>query len=223
MTLQLVTADGKPIRQLPSVVIGYPSGDMVHAEFSMCLAALSRMYGGKLGWVNSRHSIIANGRNNIVDQIQRLEEMEYLFFLDSDIVFPMDILEALLSHKKDIVGCVYNRRAPPFDVLGLPKDGKSLSVENGLVEMDALPTGCMLIKMSVFRKLTKPYFRGEVIEGETFVKGEDYSFCKAAREAGYRIWADIDASKKIGHIGQRIYMTGLDVEKGAGNANAATA
>jgi hypothetical protein len=75
---------------------------------------------------------------------------------------------------------------------------------DGLVEMQRLPTGCLLIRMAVFERLTKPYFRFLVDEEAGTLLGEDYAFCDTARLLGYRLWADFSLSQEIGHIGQTV-------------------
>lgn len=204
----------------PFVMVGYPSGDLVHAEFALCMAAVSRSYNGKLGWTNGRHSVVANARNNCVDQVQNLKA-DYIMFFDSDMVFPPETLTRLLAHRKDIVGALYPRRAPPYDVLGKTLTNQPMQVSGGLQEMASVPTGCLLIKMSVFNALTKPYFRHKETEGQTMVGPEDYEFCVRARAKGFKVYADIDLSMEIGHIGSRIYTAGADQKVGGVSANAA--
>jgi len=61
--------------------------------------------------------------------------------------------------------------------------------------MQRIPTGCLLINMGVFDKLSKPYFRFET-DANGAIVGEDYVFCDRAREAGFRIWCDAVMSGK---------------------------
>ena len=65
--------------------------------------------------------------------------------------------------------------------------------------MRRIPTGCLLIRMSVFDALAKPYFRYVIDEVGGEIVGEDYVFCDRAREAGFRIWCDAALSLEIGH------------------------
>lgn len=199
---------GAPVR----VCIAVPSTDHVHANFAMnALAPL--LYGlgirrTPIALVNTKGSLVAKNRDNAVLAAQGYK-CEWLLFLDSDITFPADALERLLAHDKDIVGATYARRTPPHSNLAKPKDGAPATV-SGLVEVDALPTGCLLIRMSVFEKLRRPYFRcGALEEGERIddiegpaTLGEDYNFCRDAKAAGFGIWMDTELSFELVHWGE---------------------
>lgn len=189
---------------LPKVAICYPSSDMVHADFTLALAGLCLcLHPIPTTIVNTKSSIVAEARNNGVDHA-REAGADYLLFLDSDMVFPNTTVHRLLLHRKDVVGALYTKRVPPYDLLGdvLPSD--VIREENGLVEMRRLPTGCMLIRMSVFDAMEKPYFHFGVDAENGTILGEDYAFCDMARLKGFRLWADLNLSRELGHIGQQI-------------------
>lgn len=128
-------------------------------------------------------------------------------FLDSDMVFPPSTIKTLLSHDKDIVAATYCQREGPSYPMGCTVDDKPLPL-TGLVEAGRLPTGCMLIKMNVFEKMQKPYFRWAFRDNNSRIIGEDVEFCDRAREMGFSIWCDMDLSKNVGHIGEVIRFIG---------------
>jgi hypothetical protein len=201
--------------KLPSVAIAVPSGDMVHADFARAYAELC-MASAKLALhlITVKSSIVAEARNNGVE-LAKSRGADFLLFLDSDMLFPPTALFRLLLHRKDIVGATYTKRVAPFDILGTRLDDSPVNPSSDLVEMRRIPTGCLLINMRVFDKLSKPYFRFETDANGTIV-GEDYVFCDRAREAGFRIWCDAVMSKEIGHIGQAVYRlpaSGLDANR----------
>ena len=190
--------------ELPKVAVCYPSSDMVHADFTLALAGLClAAHPIAVTVINAKSSIVAEARNNGVEDA-RQSGAEYLLFLDSDMVFPLTLLHRLLLHRKDVVGALYTKRLPPYELLGKALASPPVPDTNGLVEMTRLPTGCMLIRMVVFDALTKPYFYFGIDQELQTILGEDYAFCDAARLAGFRIWADLSLSQEIGHIGQRI-------------------
>lgn len=190
--------------ELPKVAVCYPSSDMVHADFALALAGLClAAHPIPVTVINAKSSIVAEARNNGVEDA-RQSGAEYLLFLDSDMVFPLTLLHRLLVHRKDIVGALYTKRLPPYDLLGKAVASQPVPDANGLVEMARLPTGCMLIRMAVFDALSKPYFYFGINQEQQTLLGEDYAFCDGARLAGFRIWADLNLSQEIGHIGQRI-------------------
>ena len=147
---------------------------------------------------------------------------DYVLFLDSDIKFPAWTLGRLLSLDKDIAGASYIRRTPPYELLVKPLPDADMQVVNGGVhEVAMLPTGCLLVKADVFRRLGRPYFRSPSFEVNDrtpemlrdylpddmrpVTVGEDTWFCAAARAAGYRVWWDADLTADIGHIGERVF------------------
>ncbi len=185
-----------------TVAIGIPSGDMVHADFAMCLATLCLNPGARTCIINAKSSLVALGRNQCAEAA-KLAGATHLLFLDSDMVFPVTTLSRLLKHNKDIVGAIYSQRTPPFHPLGVTIEGSHTNVTGGLQQMKIIPTGCLLISMKVFDKLPKPWFNTSV-EGEKIL-GEDYYFCEQARKVGFEIWCDGDLSREIGHVGQKTY------------------
>lgn len=190
---------------LPSVSIAFPSGDMVHADFTVSLAALCHGSGAMdIHILNTKSSIVAIARNNAVAMAQDAKS-DYLFFVDSDMVFPATTLLRLLIHQKDVVGATYMKRVSPFSVLGTALNPQPDDLPPGLLEMSRVPTGCLLIKMSVFDRLARPYFHFDVNPENGDIVGEDYLFCDKVKAAGMRIWCDGALSHEIGHIGQTVY------------------
>lgn len=211
---ELIGLDGRVIKtaaeasaKRPLILIGNPCGDMVHAKFAMCLWGLGR--GAKdhrQGVCQGSSSIVAHAREQTVHGAIA-SSADYLMQIDSDMVFPMNTIDKLLAHGKDIVGCSYVRRGPPFDNLGNmlhPEQDKGK--EDGLVEMLHMPTGMLLIKMDVFKALTTPYFRYETDEASGKVRGEDIVFSERCRAAGFSLWCDLTLSKEIGHIYNYVLM-----------------
>ncbi len=186
----------------PLVALGIPSGDFVHADFAMSLAMLCMNSGASVAIVNAKSSLVPLGRNQCVGAAQAMKA-SHLFFLDTDMVFPADALRRLLAHDKDIVGATYAKRAPPFHPLTITEEGKLEQITSGLRRVRLLPTGCMLIKLGVFEKLSAPFFNLENEGGQ--LRGEDYYFCEKARAAGFVLWCDGDLSSTLGHIGQNIF------------------
>lgn len=156
------------------------------------------------GLVNSKCSLVEVGRNNIVAAAQQIEAT-HLLFLDSDMMIPPQTLERLMSHGKAIVGATYTKRRGPFDLTHRELDGGPGQLTGAaLREVSRIATGCLLIDMKVFEKLTKPYFpvmwspEGECIS-------EDNVFCDRAREQGFSVWLDMDLSREVQHLGQYSY------------------
>jgi len=140
-------------------------------------------------------------RNDLVDMALQVGA-SHLIMMDTDQIYPVETIPKLLSHKLPVVGCVVNRRYPPFDpILLRGKMGAYESIdeweEGALVEVDATGTGCIMFNMEVFRKMPRPWFKFRKLEtGEGI--GEDIGFCHDLKESGYRIF--VDTSIQCGHL-----------------------
>jgi hypothetical protein len=137
----------------------------------------------------------------------------WLFFLDDDVIPPPDVIPRLISHGKDIVSGVYYRRNEPIVpcMQRLNKDGNPEWVTSfgwpGLIEVDHVGAGCLLIHRRVLEKLQKPgnnrpWFEW-LCDHEDLPKmqktSEDFTFCRRAREAGYKI--NVDTAVHCVHAG----------------------
>ena len=128
----------------------------------------------------------------------------HLMMIDSDHTFDKDIVHTLLLYKKDVVGVRAYRRAAPHYPCIFVKD-KTVAetdamtfvdaVGMGLMVTDAVGFGAVLINVDVLKKMTYPYFY--------FTNtGEDFNFCREARNLGYKIHVDTDI--EIGHVTSKI-------------------
>jgi hypothetical protein len=132
----------------------------------------------------------------------------HILMMDTDQIYPRDIIKRLTSHKKDIVGAMICRRYPPFDPLLLRGKVNNYQTvtdwnEGDLVSVDATGTGCLLISMEVFKKLPDPWFRFR--KTDIGLVGEDIGFCSDARQAGFEIY--VDTGCKVGHLSQMVVTT----------------
>ena len=192
--------------KLPSVAIAIPSASTVHADFCMSLATMCyNLNELPLVMITCRSSIVAEARNNGI-KIAQDAKADYVFFVDSDMTFPHNALLRLLVRNEDVIGATYSRRTPPITFLGEILKDQPDDAPPGLLEMARIPTGCLLIRMSVFEKLKAPYFRFRVDETAGQIIGEDYDFSDRVRELGYRIWCDPVLSKELGHLGQQTFV-----------------
>ncbi len=135
-----------------------------------CVAALtaySAMYGIDVSCLNVQSSSVTHARNATVELALK-EGMDALLWLDADMKVPPDVLIRLLKHGKDIVGCVYNRRVPPYQTLGRLKGPRPEKIGGGLHEALMLPGGIMLVKADVYRSMGFPsYAECYTFEGQT--------------------------------------------------------
>ena len=140
-------------------------------------------------------------------------DYEWLFFLDSDVVPPSDAILRLRNHRQPIISGVYHRRSPPVGEPVMMKHGRWYGEypANSIIDVEYVGAGCLLLHRSVFdgpNKLPmhrpgKPWFDWRVdMKGwmhPELCTSEDYSFCRMARDCGYRIL--VDTSIQCKHIG----------------------
>ena len=154
----------------------------------------------------------ADNRNESIEKAQKLG-VDWIIFIDDDMVCRPDHIVRLIQRDKDICGglCVlktwpYNPTVKQWRNQGEQVCGETADKDGfyqmdfnigDLVECDATGSAFLLIRMSVFDKMEKPYFRYGVLRDESM--GHDYHFCKAAKKVGFRIF--VDTSVQIGHLG----------------------
>jgi cellulose synthase/poly-beta-1,6-N-acetylglucosamine synthase-like glycosyltransferase len=133
------------------------------------------------------------------------QKADYVLFLDSDMRFPPNLLEYLMSHDKDIVACNYATRRLPVKTVAFSDFAELKCVysgdKTGLEEVDAVGMGAMLIKTEIFKKLPLPWFSISYLPSGNMYIGEDIYFCKLAQANGMKVYVDHDLSKQVKHIG----------------------
>jgi GT2 family glycosyltransferase len=138
-------------------------------------------------------------------------DYDFLFWIDSDVLFSTEDVLRLLNHDVDIVSGCYimhdNTHYPivetmdheyfmgkgHYDFVTRPRL-EELRASGELVPIDYVGFGFMCVKKGVFESLTYPYFaprridfdRPNVVE----FASEDVSFCMNARDAGYKVLLD---------------------------------
>jgi hypothetical protein len=203
----------------PSVFIGIPSGSDWKSDFGMSLASLMAainkpLKGGhyieRVQLWNTKGSILSRSRHALVMKALELK-CSHILFVDSDMVFPNFTLHQLLASDKAVIGanCVVKSvpsnptaRLKGEQLHGVTVDSREA---HGLQQVWRLGTGVLLIKLSVFSDLAKPWFNIPWNEELQDYTGEDWTLCARLEEAGIPIWIDHDLSKHIGHIGSYTY------------------
>lgn len=147
-------------------------------------------------------------------------DMDFLFFIDDDMICPDDLFEKLYRHDKDIVApLAFTRNFPHKPVLYQTVEGfdpvqqkdyflntqvRSYA-KNALVECDAVGFGAALIKCEVLAGVPAPRFMS------TCGTGEDIFFCYQAKKKGFRVF--MDTQTKLGHLSHPVNITEEYVER----------
>jgi hypothetical protein len=125
----------------------------------------------------------------------------HLLMLDVDHRHPPDIVQRLsrwvLAHPDiEVVGGLNFRRGAPFEpccfVLGA--DGKYYAPsewEEGLITVDAIGTGSIMISRTVFERMEPPWFWNDYSQvWEDSWPGEDMGFSANCRKLGIKMYVD---------------------------------
>lgn len=191
------------------VLIAIPSMDQVPAHFRQSLAMLQKE--GECYISFQIGSLVYTSRNKLGETAIGLGT-DYVLWLDSDMVFPPDLLVRMLKtlndNDLDILTGVYFRRVAPFtpvlfDEMELTETGSRHTEfetlpRDELFEVGACGFGCVLIKTEVIADVLAR--TGDLFTPVNGV-GEDICFCIRRRDCGYKIIAD--PSIPLGHIGHR--------------------
>ena len=196
-----------------------------------------------------KSSLVTQGRNMCVAAfLNEPHKYTHMLFIDSDINFSPDSIFEMIELDKELIAIPYPMKTIHWDkVLKLsPKaknptelstfgftypikvaDTSNITVKNNVMEVTHAPTGCMLIKRSVFEKMIEKYPHLEIIQptilnGEetnnknlynffdTFhdleskkYYGEDFGFCQKWTDIGGKCYCYI--GRFITHVGEYQY------------------
>jgi len=144
---------------------------------------------------------IESNRNKIVQDFLSKKEYEYLLMIDGDIIPPLNVLD-LAVYNKDVIGatCFAYRQQSLVPLIlekqkGNPNLYTVMKVEGteGLVECDAVGTGCVMIHRRVLEnKKFKHPFKNFYDRNGIRSAGLDLTFCKRAKEFGYKVYCHLD-------------------------------
>jgi len=195
-----------------------PARDNVHAGFAKCLANLT----ANLAKANINYellinlgSVIPQQRNTLVDNAKAVR-CTHIMWIDSDMHFPSNTVVSLLNHNKSIVAATYSTRIKPQRSVAFTDPfnlNKRLEAKTGLHQVWAVGMGCMLVDISVYDMLGKPWYNYIYNNDTKDLSGEDIFFCKNANDAGYEIYIDADLSNDVAHYGTKAYLIGETNER----------
>lgn len=156
-------------------------------------------------WIATESTYIPKARNFIWNAFLLESDLPYLMMLDSDIMFPPNLVDILMAKNLPIVGGWYKDKNEPghppvvYDFVERD-DGKTgynrKSPGKGLQQVDAMGAGCWLVKREVAEAVGESPF---TLVGEGSNWGEDMLFCKRLKEAGIPLHVDWDIA--LAHVG----------------------
>jgi len=205
----------------PSVFIAMPCYDSVKINTMLSIFQLIQHMGTskvEVG-INTMKSPLIHQARNYLTSVFLTTEYSHLLFIDSDVEFQPEAGLRMLVADKDIITTPYRAKNPNLNehtyTVKFPDPKVVPILPGGLVEIEAGPTGLMLIHRRVFEKIIKNrpdlkiknkvkpdsdkshkfyynFFDFAFEDGYTW--GEDVSFCKLARANGSKLYANIESS-----------------------------
>ena len=152
---------------------------------------------------------IAENRNWIATQAVK-NGSDYLLMCDDDMTFLPDLLDTLIANDKDICGVAYHPRCETGQIIKYLDETHFIKLQENTdpkykqtFECWATGTGIILVKTEVFKKTPQPWFEFEYYPNGCCKQGEDWMFCKKAKNFGFKTFAD--PTIKCGHLGECLF------------------
>jgi len=200
------------------VMIGFPCYDG-KAETDTMQTLMNCLYdpNSPVGAIQYLHgdSLVTRARNKIVKNFLD-SKMQFLMFIDSDILFESKQIVSLRNRDRYIVGGAYLKKKLPY----APVCNSKIGEEGDLDIVREAGTGFLMIHREVFEDIKKrwpehtyknegdeevgeyyDWFRVGVYEGRYL--SEDYYFCRLATEVGYNVY--YDSAVLVRHVGRAVY------------------
>lgn len=139
------------------------------------------------------------------------ENCDWLLMIDTDMSYPANLLDILMSRNKDVIGVPYYSGVstskgveivPVLFDYDEKTDGwirwKEVK-QTELFKVDCLGGGIILMKTKVLEKIAKPWFLFGSHGDRKHIMSEDVWFSKRCTDAGVDIWQDPSFGDDIKH------------------------
>lgn len=202
------------------LIIGVPTAGTVPMAFAYSLAGMIARVGAMRVPTMPEASIeikmdVVESSNWITNREQLARRAvdtgaTHLMFLDDDMSFDPRVLEIMLGRRQPIVVTNYLIKTwPPTDFVAVSLDGKNrvktTEETTGLLPIAYSGFGVSIIETKVFKDIPQPWFMPVFMPERSDYTTEDNPFFAKAREAGYNVYLDQDASKLVTHLGRHAW------------------
>lgn len=154
---------------------------------------------------------IVTARNSLARAALDEEQVEWIFFIDSDQGVDPSVPKRLIQKAEEndikvlsaLTFILQNSVPVPLTSSNNESKEKSLDwiSETGVIETESVGTGALLVHRDVFEDIEGPPFMQEYDEEGIRSQAEDYMFSQKAKEAGYDLYIDndvvVDHFKKV--------------------------
>lgn len=226
------------------VAIAVPVAQLMEpktVESMMALVNYSAINGIEIISIGTTKGMLIDDARNLLAETFLGSDIEWIFWMDSDMVFPKETLVELFKtaeekNAKMVTGVYYQRKGKHFPVLwsrGVETESGELSgLSNKRSETNkyvgafmfphpdkkeastchAAGFGCVLLHREVLEVMDRPWFK--FIPG---VCSEDFYFFVNAKELGYQLW--YNPVPELGHIGDAPVITKRNFHAGLEGTN----
>lgn len=203
------------------ILIGLPTPETVSSNFSLknlpeIIADAKQRYKDIELFVMYKTGVMTSSNRNYIVSHALENNIDAILWLDTDMIYPADIVYALWEAQKDIIGSIYVKRSAPYDPVVYVKgdnpnkpyrvvDPYSLK---GITEVDGLGFGGLMIRMNVYREMASKNIWHRYGEAFGFPfeqpkqESHDFIFCQDAQKLGYKIY--VHNRVKCGHITEKM-------------------
>lgn len=196
---------------MKKILIAIPCMDTIPVQFCQSLSTLERVEQTVIAFQVG--SLVYSSRNGLALEAIR-QGADYIFWLDSDMMFAPGILRYMLSEIEKLEGDailsgVYFRRMPPFSPVAYKKldidQSKGASWEelkeipDGTFEVEGVGFGCVLMPTAAVIDVQTKF---GTLFNPILGTGEDLSFCWRARQCGWKFYCD--PKPELGHVGHHV-------------------
>lgn len=194
------------------VCIAVPTKDTLYSHFAYCLQDLVKY--NTLAGIDTfvefnMGTLVGNQREKLATTAME-NNATHILWLDSDMMFPKNVCEVLLSHDLPFVACNYSTRALPLRSVSYTEmynwDSGIQSDSTGLLSVSGTGLGCALTDIEMFENIYKPWFPITYTKSTDDYLGEDMNFCMKVLDAKYPIFVDADLSKQVFHLGTTAFL-----------------
>lgn len=193
--------------QIKKILIAIPTAKYIESETFASIYNMIKPDNTELYFQFFYGYNIAQVRN-LMAHFTIINNFDYIFWVDSDIVIPRDALIKLLNADKDIISGVYIQRKPDQKIPEIyiwenPNKMRNAYLSevqgNAIQEIAGCGFGCVLTKTQVLKNIGYPQFEYANALDHRNTISEDVDFCMKARRKNYKIF--MDSSIKCEHIG----------------------
>jgi hypothetical protein len=187
------------IRNTP-ICWGIPMDEVCYSKFWVNFARSSNAMPWD-GFITTESTYLPDARNTIHDNYLEQSDLPLLMMLDSDILFPPNMVDTLMKYNLPIVGGWYRNKKENhpvvYDFASQSDDGvnnfRHRKVPgSGVEKVDGMGAGCWLMRRKTAEKLGKSPYSMEA-------GGEDLWICKKLMDLNIPL--HVDWSMKLAHIG----------------------